>query len=81
MHTNAAVNVSATSSSLKTKSPPPTRLACRWQGKGKSAPLRILGGVDHFDNGDISLMKGVTTGYLLQGGLSLSGRAVHDRLR
>ena len=32
--------------------------------------------MDHFDNGNLTLAKGLTTGYLPQDGLSLSGRTV-----
>ena len=32
--------------------------------------------MDHFDNGNLTLAKGLTTGYLPQDGLSLSGRKV-----
>ena len=37
---------------------------------GKSTLLKIIRGMDHFDNGNL------TTGYLPQDGLSLSGRKV-----
>ena len=45
-------------------------------GTGKSTLLKIIGGMDHFDNGSLTLAKGLTTGYLPQDGLSLSGRTV-----
>ena len=45
-------------------------------GTGKSTLLKIIAGMDHFDHGDMTKMKGLTTGYLPQDGLSLSGRTV-----
>ena len=45
-------------------------------GTGKSTILKIIAGMDHFDNGDMSFMKGLTTGYLPQDGLTLSGNTV-----
>ena len=45
-------------------------------GTGKSTLLKIIAGMDHFDHGDMTAMKGLTTGYLPQDGLSLSGRTV-----
>lgn len=45
-------------------------------GTGKSTLLKIISGMDHFDTGDMTVMKGLTTGYLPQDGLSLSGRSV-----
>ncbi len=45
-------------------------------GTGKSTLLKILAGMDGLDGGSISLMKGVSVGYLPQEGLSLSGRTV-----
>ena len=32
-------------------------------GTGKSTLLKIIGGMDHFDNGSLTLAKGLTTGY------------------
>ena len=45
-------------------------------GTGKSTLLKIIAGMDHFDSGDMTMMKGLTTGYLPQDGLTLSGRTV-----
>ena len=45
-------------------------------GTGKSTLLKIIAGMDHFDNGNLTVAKGLTTGYLPQDGLSLSGRTV-----
>jgi ATP-binding cassette subfamily F protein 3 len=45
-------------------------------GTGKSSILKVLGGLDGLDSGNISTQKGVTLGYLPQEGLSLSGRTV-----
>jgi ATP-binding cassette subfamily F protein 3 len=45
-------------------------------GTGKSTLLKILGGMETLDYGSISVMKGITAGYLPQDGLSLSGRTV-----
>src|SRR5689334_11679528 len=45
-------------------------------GTGKTTLLKILAGMDGVDGGTITVMKGVTMGYLPQDGLSLSGRSV-----
>src|SRR5207249_9715568 len=45
-------------------------------GTGKSTLLKILAGLEGLDGGSVSVMKGVTFGYLPQEGLSLSGRSV-----
>ncbi len=45
-------------------------------GTGKSTLLKVIGGFESLDYGSINLMKGLTTGYLPQDGLSLSGRSV-----
>jgi len=57
-------------------------------GTGKSTLLKILGGFESLDYGNVSVAKGLTFGYLPQDGLSLSGRtvfaecmAVFERLR
>src|SRR6266498_3667052 len=45
-------------------------------GTGKSTLMKILGGMDSLDYGEISRARGTTAGYLPQDGLSLSGRSV-----
>ncbi|MBC7925768.1 MAG: ABC-F family ATP-binding cassette domain-containing protein, partial [Bryobacteraceae bacterium] len=45
-------------------------------GTGKSTLLKIVGGMDSLDYGSVNVMKGLTTGYLPQDGLQLSGRTV-----
>ena len=45
-------------------------------GTGKSTLLKILGGFESPDYGNVSVAKGLTFGYLPQDGLSLSGRTV-----
>jgi ATP-binding cassette subfamily F protein 3 len=45
-------------------------------GTGKSTLLKILGGMESLDYGNVSVAKGLTFGYLPQDGLSLSGRTV-----
>jgi len=45
-------------------------------GTGKSSLLKVLAGIEGLDLGGVSVQKGVTTGYLPQEGLSLSGRSV-----
>jgi ATP-binding cassette, subfamily F, member 3 len=45
-------------------------------GTGKSTLLKILAGLEPLDYGSISAAKSVTTGYLPQDGMSLSGRTV-----
>src|SRR5579875_1022201 len=45
-------------------------------GTGKSTLLKVLAGIEPLDDGSLSVAKGVTTGYLPQDGLSLSGRTV-----
>ncbi len=47
-------------------------------GTGKTTLLKILAGIDGLDGGGISQMKGLTTGYLPQDGLTLSGRTVFE---
>src|SRR5262245_19256635 len=47
-------------------------------GTGKSTMLKILGGMETLDHGDLSSMKGIKMGYLPQEGLSLSGRTVFE---
>jgi len=45
-------------------------------GSGKTTVLRILAGLETPDEGTVSSTRGLTTGYLPQDGLSLSGRTV-----
>ena len=45
-------------------------------GTGKSTLLKLLGGMDTVDAGSVTVQKGVSTGYLPQEGLELSGRSV-----
>lgn len=45
-------------------------------GTGKSTLLKVLAGTETLDAGSVTVMKGVTAGYLPQDGLSLSGRTV-----
>jgi ATP-binding cassette subfamily F protein 3 len=45
-------------------------------GTGKSTLMKILAGLDSFDDGSLIVAKGTTAGYLPQDGLSLSGRTV-----
>jgi ATP-binding cassette subfamily F protein 3 len=45
-------------------------------GTGKSTLLRMLAGMESPDEGSLTMMKGLTAGYLPQDGLSLSGRTV-----
>jgi ATP-binding cassette subfamily F protein 3 len=45
-------------------------------GTGKTTLLRILAGLESLDYGSLSVTRGVSSGYLPQDGLSLSGRSV-----
>src|SRR5579871_4635684 len=45
-------------------------------GTGKSTLLKMLAGLEPLDHGSISAAKNLTTGYLPQDGISLSGRTV-----
>jgi ATP-binding cassette subfamily F protein 3 len=47
-------------------------------GTGKSTLLKVLAGLDGLDFGEMTSAKGITTGYLPQDGLSLSGRTVFN---
>ena len=47
-------------------------------GTGKSTLLKVLAGIDTLDEGSLSSSKGMTTGYLPQDGMSLSGRTVME---
>ena len=45
-------------------------------GTGKSTVMKILGGLETVDAGDCTSQRGISTGYLPQDGLLLSGRTV-----
>jgi ATP-binding cassette, subfamily F, member 3 len=45
-------------------------------GTGKSTLLKVLGGMDTFDYGSLTVAKGTSAGYLPQDGLTLTGRTV-----
>ena len=45
-------------------------------GTGKTTLLKVLAGIEGLDYGKLSVTRGVSTGYLPQDGLSLSGRSV-----
>jgi ATP-binding cassette subfamily F protein 3 len=45
-------------------------------GAGKSTLLKVLAGLESLDSGSLNAAKGITTGYLPQDGLSLSGGTV-----
>jgi ATP-binding cassette, subfamily F, member 3 len=45
-------------------------------GTGKTTLLKVLGGIESLDYGKLSVTRGVSSGYLPQDGLSLSGRSV-----
>jgi ATP-binding cassette, subfamily F, member 3 len=45
-------------------------------GTGKSTLLKILGGIEQSDTGNVIYAKGMVTGYLPQDGLALKGRTV-----
>jgi ATP-binding cassette subfamily F protein 3 len=45
-------------------------------GTGKSSLLKVLGGLDGLDSGNMTVQRGATLGYLPQEGLSLSGHSV-----
>ena len=47
-------------------------------GTGKTTLLKMLAGMETPDEGNISFVKGTTTGYLPQDGLTLSGRSVQE---
>ena len=49
-------------------------------GTGKSTLLKMIGGMEPLDMGELTKTKGVTTGYLPQDGLSLSGRSVFQEV-
>src|SRR5512146_932584 len=45
-------------------------------GSGKTTLLKVLAGLEALDDGVITCARGITTGYLPQDGLTLSGRSV-----
>src|SRR5271154_726925 len=45
-------------------------------GSGKTTLLKVLAGLESLDYGKLSITRGVSSGYLPQDGLSLSGRSV-----
>jgi ATP-binding cassette, subfamily F, member 3 len=45
-------------------------------GTGKSTVMKILAGIESLDYGTISRAKGISTGYLPQDGLTMTGRSV-----
>ena len=47
-------------------------------GTGKSTLLKILAGEETLDYGNVSVAKGISTGYLPQDGLALSGSTVFE---
>jgi ATP-binding cassette, subfamily F, member 3 len=47
-------------------------------GTGKSTLLKVLAGLESLDYGSLTATKGITSGYLPQDGLALSGRTVFD---
>jgi ATP-binding cassette subfamily F protein 3 len=47
-------------------------------GTGKSTLLKVLAGIETLDDGSYFASKGMTTGYLPQDGLKLSGRTVME---
>jgi ATP-binding cassette subfamily F protein 3 len=47
-------------------------------GTGKSTIMKILAGSESLDYGSISRAKGISTGYLPQDGLTMTGRTVFD---
>jgi ATP-binding cassette subfamily F protein 3 len=47
-------------------------------GTGKSTLLKIIGGLETLDQGELNLQKGIRIGYLPQDGLSMNGRTVFE---
>src|SRR3982074_2452191 len=45
-------------------------------GNGKSNVMKILAGIESLDYGNISRAKGISTGYLPQDGLTMTGRTI-----
>ena len=47
-------------------------------GTGKSTLLKVIGGMESLDYGQITRVKGMTIGYLPQDGLAMSGKTVFE---
>jgi ATP-binding cassette, subfamily F, member 3 len=47
-------------------------------GTGKSTLLKVIGGLESLDYGEVQVQKGLQAGYLPQHGLSITGRTVFD---
>jgi len=47
-------------------------------GTGKSTLLKVLGGIESLDYGQLTRVKGMTVGYLPQDGLALRGKTVFE---
>src|ERR1700749_2202215 len=47
-------------------------------GTGQSTLLKILGGIETLDYGELTRVKGMTLGYLPQDGLALRGKTVFE---
>jgi len=47
-------------------------------GTGKSTLLKVIGGLEQFDTGELNMQKGIQIGYLPQDGLRLTGRTVFE---
>jgi ATP-binding cassette subfamily F protein 3 len=47
-------------------------------GTGKSTLLKVLAGMESLDYGSLTATRGITTGYLPQDGLTLTGRTVFE---
>ena len=47
-------------------------------GTGKSTLLKVLAGIESLDYGSLTATRGISTGYLPQDGLTLTGRTVFE---
>ncbi|MBY0373132.1 MAG: ABC-F family ATP-binding cassette domain-containing protein [Bryobacteraceae bacterium] len=47
-------------------------------GTGKSTLLKVIGGLEQLDSGELSMQKGIGVGYLPQDGLAMTGRTVFE---
>ena len=47
-------------------------------GTGKSTLLKVIGGLEQLDAGELSMQKGIGVGYLPQDGLAMTGRTVFE---